>query len=43
MLTNLEYTMDEIDVGGASTGSYIHPYAYMATRAPANQAVSVGL
>ena len=29
---NLEYMKDEIDVGGASTSSYIHPYAYRATR-----------
>ena len=28
---NLEYTKDEIDVGGASTSSYIHPYGYRAT------------
>ena len=28
---NLEYMKDEIDVGGASTSSYIHPYAYRAT------------
>ena len=27
---NLEYTKDEIDVGGASTSSYIHPYGYRA-------------
>ena len=28
---NLEYTKDEIDVRGASTSSYIHPYGYRAT------------
>ena len=28
---NLEYTKDEIDVEGASTSSYIHPYGYRAT------------
>ena len=27
---NLEYTKDEIDVEGASTSSYIHPYGYRA-------------
>ena len=25
---NLEYVEDEISVGEASTGSYIHPYAF---------------
>ena len=28
---NLEYTKDEIDVGGASTSPYIHSYGYRAT------------